>query len=159
MNVREEAAYTSIGRQEATRIYAEHKPMSREAAAEHLAANGLVPGQDGKRVDGPPDRTAADYNLPADAPISGDDFAKLKIDTTLAGVILRDLGAKIDQEAVKAHFGRTGQSYTGAIADVTAMLASAGVKTINAASLSAHTLALLAATARHQAKLLARPKA
>ena len=152
------APAASPSRQQATAIFAAHPPMTREAAAAHLAANGIVPGQDGKRVDGPPDRTAADYNLPADSPVSGEDLSKIHVDPTLAGVIVRDLAGKIDPEAVKSHFGRTGQSYTAAIGDVTALLAAAGVTSIKPASLSAHTLALLAATARHQAKLAARPK-
>jgi hypothetical protein len=155
--VYETAAASSQSRQQAQRIFAETPPMTRDAAAEHLKANGIT-ATDGKMSAAPRERSPSEYSLPADSPVSGEDLSKIHVDPTLAGVIVRDLGAKVDPEQVKAHFARTGQSYTGAIGDVTAMLAAAGVKTINAASLSAHTLALLAAVARQQAKLAARPK-
>jgi hypothetical protein len=149
--ISEAAAASSIGRQEATRIFAEHAPLSREQAAEKLKAQGITADAEGKRIDGPREHIAADYAMPADAPISPADLAKLAIEPTLAHVLVADLGAKVDPADVEAHVSRTGGNYRALLGDVTALLASNSVS-IDAAKLSAHTLTLLAAHARYSAR-------
>jgi 5-enolpyruvylshikimate-3-phosphate synthase len=137
--------------EQAKRAFAIQPPMSREQAIDHLAAPGVRADAEGKRIDGPREHTAAEYHIPADAPIAADDIAKLAIDPTLARVLVADLGAKVDPAAVEAHIQRTGGNYRALLGDVTALLASNGVK-LDAAKLSAHTLSLLAAHARYSSR-------
>jgi hypothetical protein len=137
--------------EQAKRAFAIQPPLSREAAAAHLAGLGVRADADGKRIDGPRERTAADYAIPTDAPISPADLAKLAVDPTLGRVLVADLSTPADPAAVEAHISRTGGNYRALLGDVTALLASNGVK-LDAAKLSAHTLSLLAAHARYSAR-------
>ena len=124
---------------------------SREAAVAQLARQGVTAGADGKMVVGPRQHDAGEYQVSDGSPISREDFAKLRLDPTLAGVLVRSAAAEVDPDQVKAHVERAGQDYKGLIGDVTAFFASNDVK-INAATLSAHALTQLAAVARVRAK-------
>jgi hypothetical protein len=145
-------AATSRSRQQVEATFTAHPPMTREQAAEHLKAQGVVPGQDGRMAAAPPARAAADYTVPADSPIAAHDLAKLAVDPLLARVLVADLAARPPDVAdVEAHIQRTGQSYKALLGDVVALCTSNGV-TINAAHLSANGLSALAAFARHRAR-------
>ncbi len=137
--------------EQAKRAFAIQPPLSREAAAAHLAGLGVRADADGKRIDGPRERTAADYAIPADAPIAADDLAKLAIEPTLARVLVADLAKPADPATVEAHIHRTGGNYRALLGDCTALLASNGVK-LDASRLSANALVALAAHARYSAR-------
>jgi hypothetical protein len=153
------AAAASPSRQEAERIYGQHPPLTREQATELLRSQGVVATADGKMSSAPREHVAADYAIPADSPVSAADLSRLRLDPVLAHLIVQDMQAKAPHPAaVEAHVSRAGASYKSLIGDVTALLASARVTKIKPASLTAHSLTMLAAVARHQAKLAARPK-